>query len=100
MQSSNNVKNQMNKYKNEAEKAEAMAEAQKKIKDFLKSEYSYTELMVKTAKAQSQIFNLISLCDCNLHDDSNINDLSEFFYFAIKAFELLEPFNENELGAV
>lgn len=90
----------MKKYKNETERAEAMAEAQKNIADFLKHEYSYTELMTKTAKAQSHVFNLISLCDCNHRDECNIEELSEFFHFAIRAFELLEPFNEEQLSAV
>ena len=77
-----------------------MAEAQQKITEFLKHDYSYTELMTKTAKAQAQVFNIISLCDCNHRDECHIDELSEFFYFAIRAFEMLEPFDENQLSAV
>ena len=50
----------MKRYLNETEKAVALAKAQSKIAEFLKHDYSYTELMTKTAKAQAQVFSIIS----------------------------------------
>ena len=89
----------MKKYQNEAQRAAAMAKAQEEISLFLKHEYSYTELMKQAAKAQVQIAEIISLVNQEDKDQVGIEDIREFFYFAIKAFELLEPFNEDETGA-
>lgn len=90
----------MKRYQNETEKAVALTKAQMRIKEFLKHEYSYTELMAKTAKAQAQVFNIISLTDRDKRDECLVNDISEFFFFAIRTFELLEPFNDDELSAI
>ena len=90
----------MKRYQNETEKAVAMTKAQMRIKEFLKHEYSYTELMAKTAKAQAQVFNIISLTDRDKRDECLVDDISEFFFFAIRTFELLEPFNDDELSAI
>jgi hypothetical protein len=90
----------MKKYQSETEKVVAIAMAQAKIAEFLKHDYSYTELMTMTAKAQAQVFNIINLCDSNHRDECNVEELAEFFFFAIRAFELLEPFTEENLAAV
>ena len=90
----------MNRYQNETEKAVAIARAQAKISEFLKHEYSYTELMTKTAKAQAQVFNIIGLCNPDHKDECCVDELAEFFYFAVRAFELLEPFTESQTNAV
>ena len=90
----------MKKYQNEVEKAVAIAKAQARIVEFLKHDYSYTELMTKTAKAQAQVFNIINLCDIDHRDECNVEELAEFFYFAIRAFELLEPFTDEKLTSV
>lgn len=90
----------MKRYQNETEKAVALTKAQMRIKEFLKHEYSYTELMAKTAKAQAQVFNIISLTDRDKRDECLVDDISEFFFFAIRTFELLEPFNDDELSAI
>ena len=94
-----NIKS-MKKYQNETDKVVAIARAQAKIAEFLKHEYSYTELMTKTAKAQAQVFNIINLCDVNQREECQVEELAEFFFFAIRAFELLEPFTEDNLSAV
>lgn len=90
----------MKHYKDETEKAVALTKAQMRIAEFLKHDYSYTELMTTAAKAQAQVFNIISNCDPNKRSQCHVEEVSDFFYFAIKAFELLEPFTEDELGAV
>ncbi len=90
----------MKKYKNETDKAIAMAKAQVRIEEFLKHDYSYAELMTMAAKAQAQVFNIINLADINSRDEIHVEQISEFFYFAIKAFELLEPYCESETCAV
>ena len=90
----------MKKYKDETEKAVAMAKAQMKIAEFLKHHFSYTELVMMTAKAQAQVFNIINLVDRDKRDECLVGEVSEFFFAAIQAFELLEPFNEEELNAV
>ena len=90
----------MKRYQNETEKAVALTKAQMRIKEFLKHEYSYTELMAKTAKAQAQVFNIMSLTDRDKRDECLVDDISEFFFFAIRTFELLEPFNDDELSAI
>lgn len=90
----------MKRYLNETEKAVALAKAQSKIAEFLKHDYSYTELMTKTAKAQAQVFSIISAADPDRRDQCHVDEVSEFFYFAIKAFELLQPFTEDNLEAV
>lgn len=89
----------MNRYKDETEKAIGLAKAQMKIAEFLKHDYSFTELMAQTAKAQAQVFNIISNVDPDKVEECNVGDISEFFYFAIKAFELLEPFSEDNVLA-
>ena len=53
--------------------------------------------MEYAAKAQAQVFNIIRYCDVDEKDQWDVNDISEFFYFAILAFELLEPFSEDKL---
>ena len=90
----------MKRYQNETEKAVALTKAQMRIAEFLKHDYSYTELMAKTAKAQAQVFNIISLTDRDKRDECLVDDISEFFFFAIRTFELLEPFNDDELSAI
>lgn len=89
----------MKKYKDETEKAVAQAKAQMRIAEFLKHEVSFTELMSMTAKAQSQVFNIIALVDRDNRDECVVTDVSQFFYFAIQAFELLEPFTDEQLNA-
>ena len=89
----------MKKYRNDEQKAIALQYAQESITRFLKHEYSYTELMKQAAKAQLQIAEIITLVDQNDMDKVVIEDIREFFFFAIRAFELLEPFNEDETGA-
>lgn len=90
----------MKRYKDETEKAVALARAQMRIAEFLKHDYSYTDLMTKAAKAQAQVFNIISFTDRDKQDQYDVAEISEFFYFALRAFELLEPFTEDELTAV
>ena len=90
----------MKHYKDETEKAVALVKAQMRIAEFLKHDYSYTELMTTAAKAQAQVFSIMRNCDRDKRDQCCVDDVSDFFYFAIKAFELLEPFTEDELGAV
>ena len=68
----------MKKYQNETDKVVAIARAQAKIAEFLKHEYSYTELMTKTAKAQAQVFNIINLCDVNQREECQVEELAEF----------------------
>lgn len=87
----------MKKYKNETEKAVALAKAQAKIQEFLTHHASYTELMEFAAKAQSQVFQIIRFCDVNEKDQWDVDDISNFFFFAIQAFELLEPFTEDRV---
>ena len=87
----------MKKYQNEHERELALVKAHAKIDDFLKHHASYTDLMEYAAKAQAQVFNIIRHCDVDEKDQWDVNDISEFFYFAILAFELLEPFSEDQL---
>ena len=82
----------MKKYRNDEQRATALQYAQESIIRFLKHEYSYTELMKQAAKAQLQIAEIITLVDQDEMD-------KEFFFFAIRVFELLEPFTEDETGA-
>lgn len=90
----------MKKYKDETEKAIAIAKAQVRIEEFLKHDYSYAELMTMTAKAQAQVFNIINLADGGNRDEIHVEQIAEFFYFAIKAFQLLEPYSESETCAI
>lgn len=90
----------MKKYQSETERAVAIAKAEGRIAEFLKHQYSYTELMTKTAKAQAQVFNIINLCDADHKVECCVEELAEFFYFAIQAFELLEPFTEENLASI
>jgi hypothetical protein len=53
--------------------------------------------MEYAAKAQAQIFNLLHHCDVDERHQCDVNDISEFFYFTIFAFSLLEPFEEEKL---
>ena len=90
----------MKQYQNEAEEQQAHLFAQGQIMHFLEHVYSYTQLMTITARAQLQIMEII----CNVEQDDMhkviIDDIHEFFYFAIQAFELLKPFTEDETGIV
>lgn len=87
----------MKKYENDYEKELAIAKANFKIQDFLTHHASYTELMEYAAKAQSQVFEIIRHCDVNEKTQWDVDDISTFFFFAIRAFELLEPFTEERL---
>ena len=87
----------MKKYKTDHEREMAMVKAQMKIKDFLEHHASYTELMEYAAKAQAQVFNIIRHCDVDEKDQWDVDDISDFFYFAILAFSLFEPFEEERL---
>ena len=89
----------MKKYRNDEQRATALQYAQESIIRFLKHEYSYTELMKQAAKAQLQIAEIISIVDHDEIDKVVIEDIREFFFFAIRVFELLEPFTEYETGA-
>ena len=90
----------MKKYQNEAARTVAIKEAGDQISRFLTHDYSYAELMKSAAKAQSQIFEIIGLVDNNKRERLVTEDIQEFFFFAIRAFDLLEPFSENENFAV
>lgn len=87
----------MKKYKNDHEREIAFLNAQSKIREFLQFHASYTQLMVYAAKAQAQVFNIIRLCDVDKIDQLDVDDISDFFYFAIRAFNLLEPYEEEKL---
>ena len=87
----------MKKYRNDHEREIAWMKAQAEIKNFLEHHASYTELMEYAAKAQAQIFNLLHHCDVDERHQCDVNDISEFFYFTILAFSLLEPFEEEKL---
>lgn len=93
------IPKEMKKYKTEHEREVAMLKAQMKIKEFLEHHASYTDLMEYAAKAQAQVFNIIRFCDVDEKDQWDVDDISTFFYFAILAFELLEPFQEERLHA-
>ena len=74
-----------------------MVKAHAEIKNFLENHASYTELMEYAAKAQAEVFGLLRLIDENETTQISVTDIHEFFYFAIKAFQLLEPFTEEKL---
>ena len=90
----------MKKYKSETEKAVLLAQAQCAIQEFLKHSYSYADLMTMTAKAQAQVFNILNMVGPDEREQCTVENVAEFFYFAIQAFELLKPFSEDETGAV
>ena len=88
----------MKKYRNDEQKAIALQYAQESITRFLKHEYSYTELMKQAAKAQLQIAEILSYVDQDEKENVGIRDIHEFFFFAIRVFDLLKPFTEDEIG--
>ena len=90
----------MKKYQNEAERVEAMAKAQEGITRFLKHEYSYADLMRQAAKAQLQIAEIIKYVEQDDMEYIVISDIHEFFFFAIRVFDLLKPFTEYEPSAI
>lgn len=85
------------KYNNQTERAIATAKAQCAIEEYLRHFCSYTEIMEYAAKAQTQVFHLIAMMDKDRRDECHVEEISEFFFFAIKAFELLEPFTDENL---
>ena len=87
----------MKRYQDEHQRELAMVKAHAEIKDFLEHHASYTELMEYAAKAQAEVFGLLRLIDENESTQISVTGIHEFFYFAIKAFELLEPFTEEKL---
>lgn len=89
----------MKRYQDEHERELAIVKAHAKIKEFLNHQASYTDLMEYAAKAQAQVFNIIRHTDINEKEQWDVDDISDFFYFAIMAFELLEPFSEEKLHA-
>ena len=90
----------MKKYQNEAERVEAMAKAQEEITRFLKHEYSYADLMRQAAKAQLQIAEIMIYVEQDEMENIAIRDIHEFFFFAIRVFDLLKPFTEYEPSAI
>lgn len=89
----------MKRYANDAQRAVAIAKAETEITQFMKTQCSYTELMLMAAKSQAQVFNIINLISPDAREQLHVEELAEYFYYSIAAIELLEPFNEDQLYA-
>ena len=87
----------MKRYNNEHERELAMVKAHAEIKDFLNHHASYTEMMEYAAKAQAEVFGILRSVNVDEMSNISVDDIHTFFYFAVKAINLLEPFTEERL---
>ena len=85
----------MKKY-NEQERAKAITQQVRKIREFLNHTCSYAELMMLNAKAEAQVLDILRMVPPDKADQCNIDHIAEYFYFAIQAIGLLEPFAVQE----
>ena len=73
------------------------SEAVKDIEVFLAREYSYTEYMKQAAEAQTHLLLAFNLVDPDRTNELGFLQIAEFFYYAIRVMELLEPFTNQKL---